>query len=504
MKNTPRTKRIALMAGFALTLSLVTPGCALIGEVLSLLGFDLLGVQPASNFTQTGNVSFALTGRTENGGVHQGQIGDEDIDVYVENDDGTYSECDFVGDQYIEASNFNTIALVLDSSGSMERAYPEEEYGDLCLTCPHDPDRVRVGAAYDLARVISDEVPASEMSVYAFGPDPSEGWLATQVLTDFTTDLGNLEDGLGNVGGDQIAGTPMWDSLAEIITATDDSADDFEGLLRRDFEARGNGNGNGGNNNNGPIIVMGDNNTVNTNEGDNNTIESTQDNDTTTVEGDNNDVDVDDNDVVTQTDDSTDTDVDVDNTTTDADADVVEDEVTDEPAEELYEDVAQPEDIVVQRYIVVISDGQDLDSELYTLDDVITLANEYNVTIHAIGLGPASANFQSDLLRTEEQYAAVTSLQRLAEETGGFYASAFDADELHEMYQNVAASLTEGYNATTVSCEPEPTVSTDNGGVPTTDNTGNNGGGRAVRSGDRVQGYIDSNGRRTPFTFIAP
>lgn len=503
MKNTARTKRIALMAGFALTLSLVTPGCALIGEVLSLLGFDLLGVQPASNFSQTGNVSFALTGRTENGGVHQGQIGDEDIDVYVENEDGTYDECDFVNDQYIEDSQFNTIALVLDSSGSMERSYPEEEYGDLCLTCPHDPERVRIGAAYDLARVISEQVPASEMSVYAFGPDPSEGWLATQVLTDFTTDLDSLADGLAGVGGDELAGTPMWDSLAEIITATDDSADQFQDLLRRDFDARGTGNGTGDHgNNNGPIIIHGDNNTVNNNEGDNNTIENTSDNDTTTVEGDNNDVSVNDNDVTVQTDDSTDTTTDVDNTTNDIDVNGTGVDTTggNSTIEDPYEGVEVAEDIVVQRYIVVVSDGQDLDSELYTLDDVIALANEYNVTIHAIGLGPASANFQSDLLRTEEQYAAVTSLQRLADETGGFYASAFDAEELNAMYQNVAASLTEGYNATTFTCDTDVAASTGVGGVPTT----NNGGGRAIRSGDRVRGYIDSNGRRTPFTFIAP
>jgi hypothetical protein len=403
-------------------LTLTAPGCQLLSEVMSLLGVDLLGVTPASDFRQTGNVEFSLLPKADGGGVSLGSFSSRDLDVEVENDDGTMTECDYVDEDVVEASPFNSIALVIDDSGSMGNAYPQDEYGDLCTTCPHDPMNVRADAAAELISHVHGEAPYSRIAVMDFGPEADPGMQATRVLADFTDQSDTLLDALTAVDGTQMVGTPMWDSLAEIILATDDDADDFEDLLRR----------------NGPTVG-------NPGRGDDT---DTGDEDPTAV-----DIGADDQ----------------------GSADDV--------------DLSDPD---VRRMIVVISDGDDRDSVSYTLDDVIRLANENDVVIHAIGLGPASASNTDPRLLVQGQIATVQNLQRLAESTGGYYAAAEDAEALTALYENIAASMTEGYAETTFSCQPaESAASFASRRVPS--------------SGDRVRGNLSlGSGIQIPWTFIAP
>lgn len=412
----------------ALTLSLSAPGCGLLTEALALLGIDLLGVTPAADFNRTGNVEFSLLPRSEGGGISLGSFSSSSLDVAVENDDGSASECDFVGDDVTEGSPFNSIALVIDDSGSMGNFYPEEEYGDLCLTCPHDPDNIRADAAAALIQHVHGEAPYSRIAVMDFGPDADPGMSATRILVDFTDRSDSLLDGLNQVDGTQMVGTPMWDSLAEVILATEDDAEDFQDLLRS-----------------GAITT-------------NDTSTDTSGNGTIVTPG---------------------------GTATD-----IGDQTTGNT-------VVDPTTAEVKRVIVVISDGDDRDSVQYTLESLIALANDNNVVIHAIGLGPASAAADDPRLLAQGQTQAVQNLQRLAEATGGYYASARDADALVALYTGVANSMTEGYATTTFSCQP---AEAGPGGA-----VGALGQRRIPSSGERVNGTISiSDGVAIPWTFVAP
>lgn len=407
----------------AVMLSLSAPGCGLLFEALSLLGIDLLGVTPAADFERTGNVEFSLLPKSEGGGISLGSFSSSDLDVEVENDDGTTSDCEFVDDAVVEGSDFNAIALVVDDSGSMENYYPESEYGDLCTTCPHDPSRFRAEAAGELISHVQSAAPYSRIGVFDFGPDPSSGMQATRVLADFTDDSSALQAGLGSIDGTEMVGTPMWDSLAEIIIALDSDAQEYEDLLRT-----------------GQVDIGGERGETTGNEGgeEQPPVEVGAEPETTTAE----DVD-----------------------TTNAE---------------------------VKRMIVVISDGDDRDSVSYTLDDVIALANQHNVVIHAIGLGPASAAASDPRLLVQGQIDAVQNLERLAQETGGYYAAAEDAAALTALYEGVAVSMTEGYATTTYTCQPTETAGAfASRRIPTT--------------GERVRGTISlGDGIDLPWAFIAP
>ena len=77
----------------------------------------------------------------------------------------------------------------------------------------------------------------------------------------------------------------------------------------------------------------------------------------------------------------------------------------------------------------------------------------------------------------------VTNLQRLADGTGGFYASVHDASGLEELYSRVAKSLTEGYVVDTYTCLPN---------------------GKPPMSGQKVEGRTTVDGQATDWTVIAP
>lgn len=388
-----KAKSIILAATAVLSLGVMAPGCALLEGALALLGIDLLGVLPANNFGQTGNLEFSLLGRGDDGSSSLQSLQEMGLGVQVENDDGTMSDCEFVDESPVRASRYNSLAVVIDDSGSMERTYPEEEYGDLCLTCPHDPQRVRAEAAAELIDVLTMDAPDTRIGIMDFGPDADLGWDASRILADFQTG-GNFTTALNQLDGTAMAGTPMWDSLAEIVLALDEDADEYEAaLLTAGVLQDGNPTPAGGN-------MPG--------------------NDPDTADG--------------PTTDGTDI--------GDADSPSV---------------INSPTEDSVLRYIVVLSDGDDRDSDTYTLDTLINLAVEHDVVIHAIGLGAASAVVDDPRLLSQGQNDAVRNLQRLAEATGGYYTGADDPNALVAMYHNIANSLADGYQRETYSCAPAPT-----------------------------------------------
>ena len=75
------------------------------------------------------------------------------------------------------------------------------------------------------------------------------------------------------------------------------------------------------------------------------------------------------------------------------------------------------------RALVVISDGADTASSR-RLSKVIEKANKKGISVHAIGLGPAS-DAETDFLREDD---AIQDLRRLALETGGTYGYVSSAD----------------------------------------------------------------------------
>ncbi len=103
--------------------------------------------------------------------------------------------------------------------------------------------------------------------------------------------------------------------------------------------------------------------------------------------------------------------------------------------------------------IVVLSDGQDTEST-HTLDEVIAKAKELQIQVHCIGLGTAADKADGSNFQT----AHVDMLRRLADETGGFYGSVEQPDQLPELYKNIANSLIAGYQKVdvTMPVEAEP------------------------------------------------
>ena len=108
----------------------------------------------------------------------------------------------------------------------------------------------------------------------------------------------------------------------------------------------------------------------------------------------------------------------------------------------------------ISKAIIVITDGEDTASQLANLESVIAKANSYSIPVHVVGLGAASevdatynVNANTDL---------IADLRDLASKTGGFYASAASADELVSLADTIAAGLTGGYEAASVTLKPVP------------------------------------------------
>jgi hypothetical protein len=127
--------------------------------------------------------------------------------------------------------------------------------------------------------------------------------------------------------------------------------------------------------------------------------------------------------------------------------------------------------------LVVISDGTDT-SSVTSLDQLIDRARSAGISVHTIGLGPASDS-------TEEygaEPAAIEDLRRLAKETGGYYGYVSSPDELPLLADHIAKATCGGYQELTVRfATPKP-------------------------RGERVNGTLKlaSTDLAVPFTFTAP
>lgn len=387
-----------VFAGALFSAGVLTTGCNVLTSALGMLALNLLGVTPASNFLDTGNINFSLLGQSSENKVNLNGLASSGLNVQVENEDGTRSDCEFVDEDNRIGSAYNSIAVVIDDSGSMENSYPQDEFGDMCLTCPHDPNQVRYEAAGKLIERVLAEAPSSRIALMDFGPQADSGLDATRVLADFGSDMEDFAAAIENVDGSARVGTPMWDSLAEIVSALDDEAEDFEGQLMSQQLP-------------------------------------------TTIGEDSND-----------------------------------------------------RSVSVTRFIVVLGDGDDAaeygGSDDFTLDEVINLAKSHDVVIHAIGLGPASATNENPMVKADEQLATVTNLQRLAEETGGYYASANNPDELVALYDYIAMSMTQGYTVDTFSCQPRESGDDLEGEIP--------------ESGEPIEGVVSFGAFSLPWRAFAP
>ncbi|MBU0553247.1 VWA domain-containing protein [Myxococcota bacterium] len=105
----------------------------------------------------------------------------------------------------------------------------------------------------------------------------------------------------------------------------------------------------------------------------------------------------------------------------------------------------------MKRYVIVLSDGEDTESWTHSPESVIRLAKERDTIIHAVGLASASASCPYAEPSTE----TIKLLQRVAQESGGYYASAAEPAELEALYQHIALSMTGGYNASDFDCIPD-------------------------------------------------
>jgi hypothetical protein len=191
-----------------------TPEDVLKAEVADALGVGVAGLSPSPGYSQNGQVDLSLISRGSD-------LNPEQMRVEVKNRDGSYSECEYTDGVEVGASPVNALSLLIDGSGSMERTYYEGE----CDTCPHDPGRERVGAAARFVETLFDVAPDSRLAIAEFGPEPSAGMSATYLHTDFDTNPRRLESALDYIGGDQPLGTPLYDSLYEMIDATADEAE---------------------------------------------------------------------------------------------------------------------------------------------------------------------------------------------------------------------------------------------------------------------------------------
>ena len=417
-------------------------------QLLSLAtgaGLQLLGISPTADFTRTGRIRLQTTAPA---GSQQKSIGlPSFLKLKVANQDGTYTDCT-PQDQVTERpSRFNSVAVLLDDSGSMERSYPASQYGDLCTTCPHDPDRARVSATRTLLERIEARVPSSRVALFDFGTDRIHEFQDANALMDFSPGNGQLDQGLNRVDGSREYGTPLWDALAETITRTAGDANGYQnamaahfGLCEHDDQTDG--------------FDLGD-------DFDDHTDDLGTVDDGSGLP------------ILPTVDDGSGLDADGGGGMT-VDPTVPEPPTIDE--------------LAVKRVVVVLSDGEDNLSDEHDLASVAQLAASEGVIVHVIGLGRASveqALMQTSVDASESQ--ALRDLQRLAEETGGIYASVADPAALEALFAKLADSLAEGYEASTYTCAPSDAEP-----------------GHVADSGDEVQGILQLGQVQLPWRILAP
>lgn len=103
------------------------------------------------------------------------------------------------------------------------------------------------------------------------------------------------------------------------------------------------------------------------------------------------------------------------------------------------------------RGLIVLSDGQDLDSST-TLEGVVDQAQDLGIAVHVVGLGEAS-----DLAEGGGNSQAVADLRYLASKTGGYFAAVSSADELPAVAKSFAKAHCGGHTKLVVRfADPPP------------------------------------------------
>ena len=105
------------------------------------------------------------------------------------------------------------------------------------------------------------------------------------------------------------------------------------------------------------------------------------------------------------------------------------------------------------RVMLLLSDGQP--NSRTNRDSAIAIASRANITVHTVGLGPAS-----DLAATGRDSAAVSAIREIADRTGGVYAAATDASALGPIFANIARASSRGQLVTTFAISPVPASGT--------------------------------------------
>ncbi len=381
--NTSSKRRLLRTLGWVAVPAGVTAvfGAGCIDGPLGLLlqlGLLLLGVTPAANFQDNGQVEFSLLQTAEDGSpitptdekpseekpseeVTDGEVTDGEEPAPVE--DATSDSSD-PAEYYVEVyepagtratvktvfvsdvEEVGTFSVIIDSSGSMERSYPADEDGfSVCPTCPHDPNRRRVDATQTLVKEVLNRTPESRMGIFDFGAGPSEqnGFKVTQVLQGYTSDVDALVQGADRTTSAE--GTFIYDSAMEVI-------DLMTNDIQQHFQTK-------------PIT----------------------------------------------------------------------------------------------KAIIMISDGEDTES-VATLEQVIAKAKEKEIPIHVIALGQASSKYQDSYQTDIDNKEIVTDFQRLAAETGGFYATITSNEDLVALAEVIALGLTGGYEKLVAELDPVPACGT--------------------------------------------
>lgn len=223
MKANRTRKPLSLFAVLFTVVAVSFGGCAVLQNTPlgQLFNFDLLGTTPAENGMVGFNVLGAAGSQSFNGLEAEGAK----VVVRDESAEG-FSVCEYKGQERAEGSKFNSLSLLLDDSGSM--GMTGADVTAICPTCPHDPAKLRVQAAKALIESILTAGPESTIGVMRFGPAVSSGYTATEVLADFSNDPIPLVNALELLNGEVSAGTPLWDSLYEVLGATEEEAKELE------------------------------------------------------------------------------------------------------------------------------------------------------------------------------------------------------------------------------------------------------------------------------------
>jgi Ca-activated chloride channel homolog len=117
------------------------------------------------------------------------------------------------------------------------------------------------------------------------------------------------------------------------------------------------------------------------------------------------------------------------------------------------------------RVMLLLSDGQP--NSRTNRDSAIAIAARAKITVHTVGLGPAS-----DLATSGRDTVAIGAIREIADRTGGVYAAATDASALGPIFTNIARASSRGQLVTTFAISPIPASGTRVSGTVTVSSGG--------------------------------